>query len=79
MSKTKTNQDITVRGGLINVPSPTKSIQGDRPQPNTPRTKKDTTLRPDHQPTTTDDQVTAPPEVQPTEPDDTTEIPEELE
>lgn len=49
MTKTQTLGDITIRGGTINVPLPTAPTQPIRHQPDTPRTKKVTTPRADHQ------------------------------
>lgn len=49
MSKTQTPTNITIRGGTINVPPPTIPTQPIRHQPDTPRTKKVTTPRKDHQ------------------------------
>lgn len=46
--------NITVRGGLINVPPSRISPLADRHQPNTPPTKKSTTVRPDHKPLATE-------------------------
>lgn len=48
MDKTTTSKDITVRGGIINVPPANRSIQGDRHKPDTPRIKKTVTTKSDH-------------------------------
>ena len=53
MTTTTKNPDITIRGGLINVPKPTASITKDRHQPNTPTNKKATKPRSDHIPAPT--------------------------
>lgn len=50
MTPNQKNPDITIRGGLINVPSSTKSKTADRHRPNTPPTKKVTKTRTDHIP-----------------------------
>ena len=49
MTKTPTPQDITIRGGIINVPHSTTPTHPPRHQPNTPRTKKHVKTRSDHQ------------------------------
>jgi len=48
MSTNSQNADITIRGGTINVPLPRVPNQKPRHQPDTPPTKKRTTVRPDH-------------------------------
>lgn len=53
MVKTTTNPDITIRGGIVNVPPPTVPTTPPRHQPDTPRTKKATTPRADHIPANT--------------------------
>ncbi len=65
MTSPTSNPDITVRGGIINVPPSTQPTQPLRHQPNTPRTKKRTTTKPDHQvytpdPSTTPDPIPEP-------------------
>ncbi len=50
MSSYLPNQDITVRGGLINVPALTSPTQTPRHQPNTPTNKKNVKVRADHKP-----------------------------
>lgn len=78
MTPNTKNPDITVRGGLINVPNSAKPLGPARHRPNTPVNKKKVTVKPDHQvytpdPPTQSDQpktpATAPPEPPPTEPD----------
>lgn len=59
MTNPPNNPDITIRGGLINVPDLTKPTQPPRHQPDTPRTKKRTKTRSDHIPATTDSATTA--------------------
>ena len=49
MTNQPPNPDITVRGGIINVPHSTSPTHPPRHQPNTPRTKKFTKTKPDHQ------------------------------
>ncbi len=48
MSTIPPQSDITVRGGLINVPALTSPTTPPRHQPNTPRNKKTTTVKADH-------------------------------
>ena len=67
MAKTSQTPDITIRGGLINVPASAKPQKAPRHQPNTPINKKDVTPRPDHQPTTA--QPAEPPPAATTEPE----------
>ena len=83
MGKTAQNQDITIRGRIINVPHSTQPTHPPRHQPDTPRTKKSTKIKPDHQvptqdssPPVTDPQPTpaAPPVPPPDEP--TTDSPD---
>ncbi|MBA7484097.1 hypothetical protein ES707_19621 [subsurface metagenome] len=50
MTTTKKTPDITVRGGLINVPSSQKPQPAPRHQPNTPVNKKKVTPKSDHKP-----------------------------
>jgi len=78
MATQKTNPHSTIRGGLINVPDLTSPTQPPRHQPDTPRTKKQTKTRSDHQPapskqpTTTDEPppaAAAPPVSPPDEPE----------
>ena len=79
MTKQIVKTDITVRGGLINVPDSTKPLQSPRHQPNTPPNKKATSLNPAHKPYVPEPEAipTDPPTVE--EPEPTDEIPEELE
>lgn len=49
MAKDQHPPDITVRGGLINVPHSTDPTHPLRHQPNTPVNKKITKPKPDHQ------------------------------
>lgn len=58
MAKTPTNPDITVRGGIVNVPPTTTPTTPPRHQPDTPRTKKHTKTKTDH--IIPDAQTTAP-------------------
>ncbi len=53
--------DITVRGGIVNVPQSTTPTVPVRHQPDTPRNKKTTTVKPDH--------IPAPPKQDPDTPD----------
>ena len=68
MAIAKANIDITIRGGLINVPAGHLAPPIPRYQPNTPRSKKATKLREDHQ---------VPPTATPDPPAVTAEKPEE--
>ena len=54
MTIAKTNPDITIRGGLINVPAGHLAPPPIPHQPDTPRTKKVTKPREDHQPAAAD-------------------------
>ncbi len=79
MTTKSTNPHITVRGGLINVPSLTSPTQTPRHQPNTPTNKKTTKVKADHKP-----YIPKPdPVVEKTEPVEKSEppdkVPEELE
>lgn len=56
MTPATKNPDITIRGGLINVPKSTHSISKSRHQPDTPTNKKDAKPRPDHIPAPTEPQ-----------------------
>lgn len=69
MPANQKNPDITVRGGLINVPAGHRPPLIPRHQPNTPINKKAANPKPDHQPVTPE--ATAPdtkPKTKPAEP-----------
>ena len=67
MTSTQKTPDITVRGGLINIPGSAKPLPIPRHQPNTPITKKNVKPRADHQPVNPD--PTPPPTQIPVEPE----------
>lgn len=76
MPPTRPKSDITIRGGLINVPASTSPNKPPRHQPDTPRTKKTVTVKPDHQPVAAT--AAAPPVPPPDEPENPPIIDEDL-
>jgi len=79
MALHKPNTDITVRGGMINFPAAQIPTPLPRHQPNTPQTKKTTTVRPDHQTPPAKPALAPKPETPTQKPEPTNEVPEELE
>ncbi len=78
MALHKPNTDITIRGGLINYPAAQIPTPPPRHQPDTPRTKKQTQVRPDHQtPSPAPEPIKDQPQPEPS-PNPTPEIPEQL-
>ena len=49
MPDTDSQPDVTIRGGLVNFPASSFPTPPPRHQPDTPRNKKPTTTKPDHQ------------------------------
>ncbi|GAI82148.1 unnamed protein product [marine sediment metagenome] len=76
MPPTRPPSDITIRGGIINVPASISPSHPPRHQPDTPRTKKRTTTKPDHQPVTAT--AAAPPVPPPDEPENPPIIADDL-
>ncbi len=70
--------DITVRGGLINVPALTSPTQRPRHHPNTPTNKKTIKVKPDHQPYVPETKPIAKNSAEDSKPEPTAEVPEEL-
>lgn len=79
MTTNQPNPDITVRGGLINVPALTSPTQPPRHQPNTPPTKKKTTVKADHKPYVPVPKPVADKTTEDPKPEQTDDVPEELE
>ncbi len=79
MTTNQPNPDITVRGGLINVPNCTQPTQTPRHQPNTPTNKKTTKVKVDHKLYVPESKPGAEKTTEDSKPEPTAEVPEELE
>ncbi len=79
MPPEKKTTDITVRGGLINVPALTSPTQRPRHQPDTPVNKKTTKVKADHKPYVPEPEPVLKSSAEDSKPESTDEVPEELE
>ncbi len=79
MTTKPSTPNITVRGGLINVPALTSPTQTPRHQPNTPQNKKTTKVKADHKPYFPQPEEVAKISAEISKPVPTDEVTEELE